>query len=99
MLRLHYSTKKEKKICATLPVLDTLNIANNKTMPQPTDFKKGDNVTVYDLHTSVAPFAWPTACYIVDVDLDRDMYIMRKRSFTDTRTFEVGRYYPHVTKD
>lgn len=66
-------------------------------MPQPHNFQIGDNVTVYDHHTSVAPFAWPTAYYIFDIE--NDVYLMRKRSFTDTRIVRVGRYYPHITKD
>jgi hypothetical protein len=65
-------------------------------MPQPHNFQIGDNVTVLDYHTSVAPFAWPTACYIQDIQ--DDYYVMRKRSFTDTKTFLVGRYYPHIIK-
>ncbi len=63
------------------------------TLPK-TNFKIGENVTVYDYHTTVAPMAWPTACYIVDIE--NDYYIMRKRSFSDSRTFRVGMYYPHV---
>jgi len=61
------------------------------------EFNVGDNITVFDPHTSVAPFMWPTACYVQAID--GDYYIMRKRSFTDTQTFRVGKYYPHMQKE
>jgi len=65
-------------------------------MPQPHNFQIGDNITVLDYHTSVAPSAWPTAYYITAIE--DDYYIVRKRSFTDSRTSRIGRYYPHITK-
>ncbi len=65
-------------------------------MAQPHNFQIGDNITVLDYHTSIAPSAWPTAYYITGID--GDYYTMRKRSFTDSREYRIGRYYPHITK-
>lgn len=59
------------------------------------EFNKGDNVTVTDKHTCLSvPIAWP--CYVVDID--GDVYVMRRRAF-NTPTFRVGKYYPHMKKD
>lgn len=65
-------------------------------MPQPHNFQIGDNITVLDYHTVNAPSPWPTAYYITDIQ--DDYYIVRRRSFTDSRTSRIGRYYPHITK-
>lgn len=69
------------------------NVRSN-TMPQPHDFKTGDNITVLDYHTTVAPMAWPTTYYIIGHD--GDYFLARRRSFTDSRTHRIAKYYPHI---
>lgn len=64
-------------------------------MPQPIEFNKGDNVLITDHHTSLGiPISWP--CYVMDID--GDVYIMRRREFT-SEPFRVGKYYQHMKLD
>jgi hypothetical protein len=65
-------------------------------MPQPHNFAIGDNITVLDYHTTVAPMAWPTTYYIVG--FDGDYFLARRRSFTDSRIHTISKYYPHIVR-
>lgn len=58
------------------------------------EFKLGDQITVYDMHSSVAPFAWPTSYNVIGID--GDYYILRPRGRYTTQTKIVGAYYPHM---
>ena len=64
------------------------------TTKLPHTFKVGDNITVLDYHTTVAPMAWPTTYYIIGDD--GDYFLARRRSFSDSRIHQIPKYYPHI---
>jgi hypothetical protein len=65
-------------------------------MPQPHNFAIGENITVLDYHTSIAPSAWPTTYYITGEE--GDYFLARRRSFTDSRIHRIPKYYPHIVR-